>query len=103
MTKASANLLAVGVGAGVGLGISGLGLFVSIVMAVVASVLFLGLLMMKLVLAISTVLVFIGMPVAIVLWPVIPWIAARARAGRSRCVSRCRLYGRCASRRAERC
>ena len=74
VTKTSANLLALGVGAGVGLGISGFGLFVSIVMAVVASVLFLGLLMMKLVLAISTVLIFIGMPVAIVLWPVLPWI-----------------------------
>ena len=75
VTKTSANLLAVGVGAGVGLGFGGLGLFVSIVMAVVASVLFLGLLMMKLVLAISTVLIFIGMPIAIVLWPVLPWIA----------------------------
>ena len=74
VTKASANLLAVGVGAGVGLGFLGVGLFVSIVMAVVASVLFLGLLMMKVVLAISTVLVFIGMPIAIVLSPVVPWI-----------------------------
>jgi hypothetical protein len=52
----------------------GLGLFVSIAMAVVASVLFLGLLLMKVVLAISTVLVFIGMPIAIVLSPVISWI-----------------------------
>ena len=52
-----------------------MGLFVSIVMAVVASVLFLGLLMMKVVLAISTVLVFIGMPIAIVLSPVVPWIS----------------------------
>jgi hypothetical protein len=74
VTKASANLLAVGVGAGVGLSFLGVGLFVSIVMAVVASVLFLGLLMMKVVLAISTVLVFIGMPVAIVLSPVVSWI-----------------------------
>ena len=74
MTKTSANLLAVGVGAGVGLGFLGVGLFVSIVMAVVASILFLGLLMMKVVLAISTVLVFIGMPIAIVLSPVIAWI-----------------------------
>ena len=74
VTKASANLLAVGVGAGVGLGFLGVGLFVSIVMAVVASVLFLGLLMMKVVLAISTVLVFIGMPIAIVLSPVVSWI-----------------------------
>jgi hypothetical protein len=74
VTRASANLLAVGVGAGVGLGFLGVGLFVSIVMAVVASVLFLGLLMMKVVLAISTVLVFIGMPVAIVLSPVVSWI-----------------------------
>jgi len=74
VTKTSANLLAIGVGAGVGLGFLGVGLFVSIVMAVVASVLFLGLLMMKVVLAISTVLVFIGMPIAIVLSPVIGWI-----------------------------
>lgn len=74
VTKASANLLAVGVGAGVGLGFLGVGLFVSIVMAVVASILFLGLLMMKVVLAISTVLVFIGMPIAIVLSPVVSWI-----------------------------
>ena len=43
-------------------------------MAVVASILFLGLLMMKVVLAISTVLVFIGMPIAIVLSPVVSWI-----------------------------
>jgi hypothetical protein len=75
VTKSSANLLAVGVGAGVGLGFLGVGLFVSIVMAVVASVLFLGLLMMKVVLAISTVLIFIAMPVAIVLSPVVPWIS----------------------------
>ena len=74
VTKSSANLLAVGVGAGVGLGFLGLGLFVSIVMAVLASILFMGLLMMKVVLAISTVLVFIAMPVAIVLSPVISWI-----------------------------
>jgi hypothetical protein len=73
-TKSSANLLAVGVGAGVGLGFLGVGLFVAIVMAVVASVLFLGLLMMKVVLAVSTVLVFVGMPIAIVLSPVISWI-----------------------------
>jgi hypothetical protein len=75
VTRDSANLLALGVGAGVGLGFAGAGLFVSIVMAVVASVLFLGLLMMKVVLAISTVLVFIGMPIAIVLWPAMPWVA----------------------------
>jgi hypothetical protein len=75
VTRDSANLLAIGVGAGVGLGFAGAGLFVSIVMAVVASILFLGLLMMKVVLAISTVLVFIGMPIAIVLWPVMPWVA----------------------------
>ena len=75
VTKSSANLLAVGVGAGVGLGFLGVGLFVSIVMAVVASILFLGLLMMKVVLAVSTVLVFIAMPIAIVLSPVVPWIS----------------------------
>ena len=74
VTKESANLLALGLGAGVGLGVAGLGLFVSIVMAVVASVLFLGLLLMKVALAISTVLVFVGMPIAIVLSPVMAWI-----------------------------
>jgi hypothetical protein len=74
VTKESANLLALGVGAGVGLGVAGVGLFVSIVMAVVASVLLLGLLLMKVVLAISTVLVFVGMPIAIVLSPVMGWI-----------------------------
>ena len=74
VTRTSADLLAVGVGAGVGLGFLGVGLFVSIVMAVVASVLFLGLLMMKVVLAISTVLVFVGMPIAIVLSPLIGWV-----------------------------
>ena len=84
VTKSSANLLAVGVGAGVGLSFLGVGLFVSIVMAVVASVLFLGLLMMKVVLAISTVLVFVGMPIAIVLSPVVSWtprVLARAFGG----------------------
>jgi hypothetical protein len=75
VTKSSANLLAVGVGAGVGLGFLGVGLFVSIVMAVVASILFLGLLLMKVALAISTVLIFIAMPAAIVLSPVVPWIS----------------------------
>ena len=75
VTKVTANLLAVGVGAGVGLGFLGVGLFVSIVMAVIATVLFLGLLMLKVVLAISTVLVFVGMPLAIVLSPAIPWVA----------------------------
>ena len=87
VTKSSANLLAVGVGAGVGLGFLGVGLFVSIVMAVVASVLFLGLLMMKVVLAISTVLVFVGMPIAIVLSPggVVDPAGARARVRRLPC------------------
>jgi hypothetical protein len=101
VTKSSANLLAVGVGAGVGLGFLGVGLFVSIVMAVVASILFLGLLMMKVVLAISTVLVFIGMPIAIVLFPVVSGIRGCWRA-RSRCVSPCHSSGRCASPRAGR-
>ena len=74
VTRTSANLLAVGVSAGVGLSFLGVGLFVSVVIAVVASVLFLGLLMMKVVLATSTVLVFVGMPIAIVLSPVVSWI-----------------------------
>jgi hypothetical protein len=103
VTKSSANLLAVGVGAGVGLGFLGVGLFVSIVMAVVASILFLGLLMMKVVLAISTVLVFVGMPIAIVLSPVLSWIPRVLARARSRCASRCRSSGRCPSPRAGRC
>ena len=99
-TKASANLLAAGVG--VGLGLPGVGLFLDIVMAVVASILFLGLLMMKVALAISTVLVFVGMPIAIVVSPLVSWVP-RVLARASRCVWRCRSSGRCVLRRAVRC
>ena len=47
-------------------------------MAVAASLLFLGLLLVKIVVSISTILVFIGMPLAVVAWPVVPWIARAA-------------------------
>lgn len=65
-----------------GAAISGpFGLFVMIVLAVVASLLFLGLLFMKIIVASSTLLIFVGMPLAAVLWPASPWVgrmAARA-------------------------
>src|SRR4051812_5080387 len=41
-----------------------------VAMAVLASVLFLGLLLVKLVLSVSTVMVFVAMPAAVVLWPI---------------------------------
>ena len=47
-------------------------------MAVAASLLFLGLLLVKIVVSISTILVFVGMPLAVVAWPVVPWIARAA-------------------------
>ena len=71
----SARLLAVGLGAGVSLNVTGVGQFLHIAIAVTASLLFLGLLLVKLVFSISTVLVFVGMPLAAVLWPMVPWVA----------------------------
>ena len=47
-------------------------------MAVAASLLFLGLLLVKILVSISTILVFVGMPLAVVAWPVVPWIARAA-------------------------
>src|SRR4051812_6387654 len=48
-----------------------------VAMAVLASVLFLGLLLVKLVLSVSTVMVFVAMPAATVLWPIpaCAWLA----------------------------
>jgi hypothetical protein len=72
------HLLAAGVGAGIGLNFTPIGLFLNIAIAVAASLLFLGLLLVKIVVSISTILVFIGMPLAVVAWPVVPWIARAA-------------------------
>ena len=47
-------------------------------MAVAASLLFLGLLLLKVVVSASTILVFVGMPLAAVAWPVVPWVARAA-------------------------
>ena len=72
------HLLAAGLGAGIALNFTPIGLFLNIAMAVAASLLFLGLLLVKIVVSISTILVFIGMPLAVVAWPVVPWIARAA-------------------------
>jgi len=72
------HLLAAGLGAGIALNFTPIGLFLNIAIAVAASLLFLGLLLVKIVVSISTVLVFIGMPLAVVAWPVVPWIARAA-------------------------
>jgi hypothetical protein len=72
------HILAAGLGAGIALNFTPIGLFLNIAIAVAASLLFLGLLLAKIVVSISTVLVFIGMPLAVVAWPVVPWIARAA-------------------------
>jgi hypothetical protein len=50
----------------------------NIAVAVAVSLLFLGLLLLKVVLSASTILVFVGMPLAAVVWPVVPWVARAA-------------------------
>jgi len=77
-TVGVSHLLAAGLGAGIALNFTPIGLFLDIAIAVAASLLFLGLLLVKIVVSISTVLVFIGMPLAVVAWPVVPWIARAA-------------------------
>ena len=72
------HLLAAGLGAGIALNFTPVGLFLNIAIAVAASLLFLGLLLVKIVVSISTILVFVGMPLAVVAWPVVPWIARAA-------------------------
>jgi len=52
-----------------------LGMFLEIAIAVIASLLFLGLLLLKIVVTVSTILVFVGMPLAVVAWPLVPWVA----------------------------
>ncbi|MGH2948414.1 MAG: hypothetical protein ACRDPC_19515, partial [Solirubrobacteraceae bacterium] len=74
VTDDTARLLAVGLGAAGALNLTGIGMFLNIAIAIVASLLFLGLLLLKIVVSVSTVLLFVGMPMAIVLWPVAPWI-----------------------------
>jgi hypothetical protein len=75
VTDNSARLLAAGLGAAGALNLTAIGVFLNIAIAITASLLFLGLLLLKLVVSISTVLLFVGMPMAIVLWPLAPWIA----------------------------
>jgi hypothetical protein len=74
VTDDAARLLATGLGVAGALNLTGIGMFLNIAIAVIASLLLLGLLLMKIVLSISTVLVFVGMPMAIVLWPLVPWV-----------------------------
>ena len=74
----TARLLAAGLGAGTALSFTPIGLFLNIAMAVAASLLFLGLLLLKVVVSASTILVFVGMPLAAVVWPVVPWVARAA-------------------------
>jgi hypothetical protein len=75
VTDDSARLLAAGLGAAGALNLTAIGVFLNIAIAITASLLFLGLLLLKLVVSISTVLLFVGMPMAIVVWPLAPWIA----------------------------
>jgi hypothetical protein len=77
VTDDTARLLAVGLGAAGALSATVIGPFLMLVMAVLASVLLLGLLLVKLVLSISTVMVFVAMPAAAVLWPIpaCAWLA----------------------------
>ena len=74
----TAQLLGTGLSAGVALSVTPIGLFLLIAIAVAASLLFLGLLLLKVVVGISTVMVFVGMPLAAVVWPVVPWVARAA-------------------------
>ena len=47
----------------------------TIAVSIAAGLLFLGLLLLKIAISVSTILVFVGMPLAIVLWPAAPWVA----------------------------
>jgi hypothetical protein len=71
-----AELLLAGLGSAIGLGLSPFGLFLGLLIAAAASVLFLCLLLLKVAMTVSTLLVFFGMPLAIVLWPVAPSVPA---------------------------
>jgi len=71
----TARLLAAGLGAGIALSFTPIGLFLNIAMAVAASLLFLGLLLLKVVVSILMILVFVGMLFVAVVWPVVLWVA----------------------------
>jgi hypothetical protein len=73
-TREVAKLLEAGLAGAVVGSLSGIGLFLGIVVAAAASLLFLGLLLMKIVVSLSTILIFVGVPFAAVLWPIAPWI-----------------------------
>src|SRR3954464_736790 len=66
VTDDSARLLGARLAAARGLSLTSMGPFLMVAMAVLASVLFLGLLLVKLVLSVSTVMVFVAMPAAVV-------------------------------------
>jgi hypothetical protein len=77
--KEAAKLVEAGLGGAIAVGATsgftaGFGLFLTIAIAVAASLLFLGLLLLKIVVSMSTILLFVGMPFAAVLWPIAPWI-----------------------------
>jgi hypothetical protein len=75
----AADLLAAGVGGSlVGGPVAVLGLFLMIATAVAGSLLFLGLLLMKVMISVSTILLFVGMPLAAVVWPIVPWVGRLA-------------------------
>ena len=71
-------MLAAALGAAVAVGANPLGMFLAIVIAVIGLLLFFGLLVMKIAVSVTTVIVFVGMPLAIV--PV-PRAAVDPRAG----------------------
>jgi hypothetical protein len=72
VVKPSAELLSAGLSTAMGPASSPVGLFLGLLIAGGASVLFLGLLVLKVAVSVSTLLVFVGMPLGIVLWPVAP-------------------------------
>jgi hypothetical protein len=77
VTHDISHLLAAGVGASL-IGSAAVGLFIAIVGAVVGTLLFFGLMLLKLVVSVSTLLLFVGMPLAIVASPLAPWLARAA-------------------------
>jgi len=77
VTHDVSHLLAAGVGASL-IGSASVGLFIAIVGAVLGTLLFFGLMLLKLVVSVSTLLLFVGMPLAIVASPLAPWVARAA-------------------------
>ena len=74
VAKPSSELLATALGAATVVGSNPLGLFIALVITIASALLFLGLLVLKIAISVSTILVFVGMPLAIVVWPVAPWV-----------------------------